>query len=77
MIPTALKISMMGKYLYGLGNLAWLYWEVGSCYSAFYFHTKAVISTTGPSPRLGISYQCGVSSEAAAPTQDLGGILAI
>ena len=77
MIPTALKISMVGKYLHGLDNIVWLCWEVGSCYTAFYFDTKTVVSTIGPSPRLSISYQCGVSSEVAAPTQDLGGILAI
>lgn len=77
MIPTALKISVVGKNSHGLDNPVWLYWEVGSCYSAFSFHIKAVVSTTGPSPRLGISYQCGVSSEVAGPTQDLGGILAI
>lgn len=77
MIPTALKISVVGKYLHGLNNIVWLRWEVGSCHTAFYFHTKAVFSKIGPSPRLSISYQCGVSSEVAAPTQDLGGLSAI
>lgn len=77
MIPTTSKISLVGKYLHGLDNMVWLHWEVRSFYAAFYFHTKAVFSKIGPSPRLSISYQCGVSSEGAVPTQDLGRVLAI